>query len=149
MHTDYFEGVLQLRSPTPEVVAFVQKEIQDHGKVKISNIEYVNGGMDLYLTDQRFIKSVGKRLHDRFLGRLKTSSRLFTRNKQTSKDVHRVTVFFQVATFRVGDTILIHGIQAIIKDIKPRVKLQDLKTGKIFFIPFDRVFKAFETVKSI
>lgn len=144
MHTDYFEGVLQLRSPTPEVVAFIQKEIQDHGKVKISNIEYVNEGMDLYLTDQRFIKSVGKRLHDRFLGHLKSSSRLFTRNKQTSKDVHRVTVFFQVATFKPGDKVSIRGMQAIIKDVKPRVKLQEIKTGKFFFVPFDRVLAAFD-----
>ena len=139
MHNEYFEGVLQLRSPSREVLGFVRNAIQTHGKVRIAKEKKAGDGIDIYLSDQRFLQQVGKQLASRFCGRLKVTARLFTKDKMTSKDVHRVSVLFRLAQFNRGDTIVINGRSARILSIKKRVSLQDVRTGEVFVVPFERV----------
>ena len=52
-------------------------------------------GFDYYLTSQRYLQKLGKKLKTKFDGEIKVTTRLFSRDRQRSKDLHRVTVFFK------------------------------------------------------
>lgn len=142
MHNEYFEGVLQLRYPSEELLDFVDHAITNHGRVRIAKQKKMPDGVDLYLSNQRFLQHVGKQLNKRFSGQLKITTRLFTRDKTTSKDVHRVTVLFRLAQFKRGEAVVISGTSAIIQSIKRRVSLQDPVTGKVFSLPYETVERA-------
>jgi NMD protein affecting ribosome stability and mRNA decay len=96
--TTYFEGILQLRNPSKELIAFIENDIQKNHKkgVFANQIKEVKNGIDYYLTKNSYLRNLGKRLKKQFKGKLKTSAKLFTRNKQTSRDVYRMTVMFRV-----------------------------------------------------
>jgi len=102
MHANYYEGVLQLRNPTEQVEQFIIHEFKRKKTVFITKEKRMKDGVDLYVTDQRFLQSLGKRLQEAFPGELKVSGTLHTRNKQTSKDVYRITVFFRLYPFARG-----------------------------------------------
>lgn len=95
---EYFEGILQLRDIKQEVTDFCLEDIEKHsekGGIFFSKTEEVKNGVDFYCSSNKYLMHLGKKLKKRFKGELKTSAKLFTKNKQTSKDVYRVTVLFR------------------------------------------------------
>ena len=105
----YFEGILQIRQGSPELVSWVHKRIKEDGKAKIAKEKKVKGGVDLYLSDQHYLQSLGKKIKEEFLGILKVSRRLHTVNKMTSKLLYRVTVLFQQLPWKHGQRILVES----------------------------------------
>ncbi|MBS3159148.1 hypothetical protein J4206_07735 [Candidatus Woesearchaeota archaeon] len=96
--TKYFEGTLQLRTTDEEVIRFVNAELKDAKKkesVFITKKVEEKNGFDYYLTSQRYLQKLGKKLKTKFDGEIKVTTRLFSRDRQRSKDLHRVTVFFK------------------------------------------------------
>jgi NMD protein affecting ribosome stability and mRNA decay len=85
-HSQYFEAILQLRNPNDELINFVRNQVKT-----------LKNGVDMYISDQRFTRAMGNKMKKAFKGELKMSRKIFTRNKQTSKDVYRVTVLFRMA----------------------------------------------------
>ncbi len=108
MHPNYFEGILQLRNSNKEVVDFIKSETAKKGQ-KIAKEEKVPNGIDFYFVSRNFLRKIGYALQHSFCGELLFSARLHTRNRQTSKDVHRLYVLFRVSTFRKGDSISYKG----------------------------------------
>ncbi len=95
--TKYFEGTLQLRTTNEEVIKFVNNELKAAKKESVfitKKVEETNG-FDYYLTSQRYLQKLGKKLKTKFKGEIKVTTRLFSRDRQSSKDLHRVTVFFK------------------------------------------------------
>ncbi len=109
--TQYFEGILQIRNPQEDVMRFVDKAFE---QAKTRGI-YVNKkvpakqGVDYYATSQTFLSTLGNRLQHHFGGTLKISSQLFTQDKQTSKELYRVNVYFKAPPFKKGDIINYQG----------------------------------------
>ena len=95
-HSNYYEAIIQLRPYNEELIKFVLKRIKDRENVSITKEVPLKTGIDLYLTDQRFARSLGKDLKRRFKGKLILSRKLHTRNRMTSKNVYRVTVCFRL-----------------------------------------------------
>jgi len=96
---EYFEGVLQLREVNKEVIDFCLddiKRLSHKGGIFFSKIEEVRNGLDLYCSSNKYLQHIGKTLKKKFKGELKTTARLFSKNRQTSKDVYRVTVLFKL-----------------------------------------------------
>jgi len=93
---DYFEGVLQIRNPNEEVMNFIENQFKNNDKVWISKEIKLKTGMDYYVSSNRFLKQLGKKLKKSFKGELKLSKKLFTRNHLTSKEVYRGTVLFRL-----------------------------------------------------
>tara|TARA_Y100000034_G_C6684553_1_gene301075 strand:- start:169 stop:507 length:339 start_codon:yes stop_codon:yes gene_type:complete len=91
----YFEAKIQLRPFDEEMVAFVEKRIEKRDNVFITKVDKKKFGIDFYLNNSKFARILGKKLTKAFKGVLKTSVQLHTRNRQTSKDVYRVTVCFR------------------------------------------------------
>ena len=126
----YFEGKLQLRNPTPEVINYVLKQIRQDKYVWVAKQEKVRNGIDLWLSSNKFLQDIGAKLKKRFAGVLKKSKKLHTQNKITSKLVYRGTVMFRCLNFKKGDVIEIDGEQFKVMEISSQVRLKNLQTGK-------------------
>jgi len=126
----YFEGILQLRGPSEEVIEFARHAIDKREDVYISQEKKVAGGIDWYLSSQRFLRALGKKLKRRFNGDLKESRKLFSRNNQTSRDIYRVNVMFRLNKFKIGDIVEYKGQRVKVKSMGKMVSGVDLDTGK-------------------
>ncbi|MBW3005030.1 hypothetical protein KY310_04325 [Candidatus Woesearchaeota archaeon] len=126
----YFEGKLQIRNPTPEVMNYIRKKIAQDKYVWIAKEEKVNNGIDLWMSSNKFMLDLGKKLKKRFAGVLKTSKKLHTQHKMTSKLLYRVTVLFRCLKFQKGDIIEVSGEQLKVVEIGTQVRVKNLTTGK-------------------
>jgi NMD protein affecting ribosome stability and mRNA decay len=95
--TKYFEGRLQLRTTNKDVLSFVEQQLkraEDKG-IFVAKIEQHKNGLDYYITSKAYIKKISKELKKRFKGEVKETAKLFSRNRQTSKDIYRTTTLFK------------------------------------------------------
>jgi NMD protein affecting ribosome stability and mRNA decay len=136
--TPYFEGILQLRNPNKEVLDFIRSDVEKHKSqgVFISKEEKQTDGMDLLISSNKYLRALGKKLRSRYVGEFKESPRLFTHNRQTSRDMFRMNVFFRLKNYKVGDTVKKGEREITITKIGKRISGVDKKTGKKEFIDF-------------
>ncbi|MBI2548897.1 hypothetical protein HYW21_06115 [Candidatus Woesearchaeota archaeon] len=104
-HQDYFEGILQLRHATPDAIVFARQKVMQHPQVHITKEKVVRGGVDLYLTSKTFLKTLAVAIQKQFGGTLSMSPTLYSRDRQTSKDIYRLTVLLKLPLFQVGDVL--------------------------------------------
>ena len=135
-HSGYYEGILQLRNPNNSVLEFVFNLIEKEDISLISKKENVTNGIDIYLTSQKFLRHLGKKLKKHFRGELKTSVKLHTRNRVTSKDVYRVNVMFRMPEFKKGDIISYKGENIRIMGMGKKILAKDMATGRKFTLDF-------------
>jgi len=141
MHKDYYEGILQLRDTNNEIVNFVKRQVAKRIDVDISKVVKVINGIDMYFTSQRYLKALGKKLQKHFKGEMKISSKLYTRNRITSKEVHRVNVLFKPAKFKVGDIVKYKGSKLKIVKLGNKVACKYLDTGKSITLNYSSLSK--------
>jgi len=139
MHPQYYEGILQLRNPTKEVIQFVKSQIKKKN-IFISKEIKLKNGADIYVSSQRFLRALGIKLQKIFGGQLKTSRKLHTVSKKTGKRLYRVTVLHKLPKFKTGDTITYRGEKIKIKSIGKKISAKNIKTGKKLQINFDDIF---------
>lgn len=104
MHDKYFEGILQLRNHNKEIADFIRYEAAKESQI-ISKEEKVSNGIDFYFVSKKYLRTLGYKLQRTFSGELKSSARLHTRNRQTSKEVYRLHILFRVSNFKKGDSV--------------------------------------------
>ncbi|RME55066.1 hypothetical protein D6777_01810 [Candidatus Woesearchaeota archaeon] len=92
----YFEAVIQLRPYNEEVMRFIENQVKKQDKVFISRVEKLKTGVDIYISSQRFARTLGQKLKRSFKGELKITKTLFGRDKLKSKDIYRGTVLFRL-----------------------------------------------------
>ncbi|MBW2997444.1 hypothetical protein KY349_03855 [Candidatus Woesearchaeota archaeon] len=134
--SQYFEGTLQIREATPELLDFVRRDIAKHAKdgVHVTKESGKGKNLDLRLTSAKYLRVIGKKLKQKFNGELTETSKLFSRNKQTSKEIHRTTVLFKMRNYKIGDVVKSRGRKVKIKTIGKRVSGVDIETGKKVFV---------------
>ncbi|HLC96800.1 MAG TPA: NMD3-related protein [Candidatus Nanoarchaeia archaeon] len=91
----YYQGILQLRNPPEEALNFVKNQLAHDAKVWVAKEEKFKTGIDLYLSSNKFLLQLGKKLKKSFKGKLIISRRIHTTSRITSKEVYRVTVCFR------------------------------------------------------
>ncbi|MCM2326160.1 MAG: NMD3-related protein [Candidatus Woesearchaeota archaeon] len=128
-HGGYYEGVLQLRDLSEEMIDFV-KEYCHQNSIHISDEVSQEHGMDLKLSDKKKLQNLGQELQKKFGGTLKVNAQLFTRNRQTSKDVYRLHVYYEALDFKVGDAVFAENKLLMIKSIGKTIAGLDLFTDK-------------------
>ena len=126
---NYYQGILQLRDVNEEILNFVANQIKKRDDVAVTKTVKLQNGVDLYITSQKFIKILGKKLRDSFGGEIKVSAKLHTRSK-TGKDLFRVNVFFRMPKYKRGDIIEIRGDKVKLLQTGNRTFALDLKTGR-------------------
>lgn len=130
MHDQYFEGTLQLRNPDNEVKEYVENQIDKAKNVFISKIVKHKNGLDYYVSSRKFLHQLAKKLLVAFGGELKESPRLFSRNRQTGKEVFRLNVLFKLYDFKKGDIINIDKKIVKVTNISKSISSINIKTGK-------------------
>ena len=140
-NTDYFEGILQLRQIGDEVIEFAVKEIEKNENSHIAKIKKVTNGVDIYISPQKSLRSLGNKLQNRFGGQLMVSTKLHTRSRVTSRDLYRVNLLFRAPKFKKGDIIEYKGDKIKIINIHKKVFAKDVKTGKKLNISFKDLFR--------
>lgn len=128
-HPNYYEGILQLRNPNQEVIDFVKKAIHKAG-VFVSQEKRTVNGTDLYVGSQRFLRTLGRELQARFHGEMVISTRIHTRNRQTSKEVYRVSLLFRLYDLKIGQTAKFKNKFVKITHLGKKVKGIDVDTNK-------------------
>ena len=126
---NYFQGILQLRNVGDEVVSFVHNQIEKRNDVAITKTVRFSNGFDLYMTSQKFVRILGKKLKESFGGELKVSSKLHTRNKQ-GRDLYRINVLFRPAKYKKGDVVSVRGDEVRLISLGKKIFARNLKTGK-------------------
>ena len=126
---DYYQGILQLRDVNEEILSFVDNQIKKRGDVAITKTVKYSNGKDLYITSQKFIKIIGKKLRESFGGEIKTSAKLHTRNRQ-GKDLFRVNVFYRPLRYKRGDIVVVRGDKVKLLQVGRRIFALDIKSGK-------------------
>ncbi len=134
--TKYYEGVVQLRNITPDLENFVRQDLAgaEYQGVHIAKQAKKKDSWDIWLTSKKYMRQLGKKLKENFNGELVESAKLFTRNKQTSKDVYRLNILFRQRKFKVGDIITYRGKKIRIKTVGKRASGIDIDTGKKQFV---------------
>jgi len=129
--TEYFEGSLQVRNPNEMVEEYIKKDFENAGKkgIFVSKKTILKNGYNLMVSSQRYIQNLGKRLQAEFGGELKVSKKLFGINKETSKELYRVNVFFEAPLFSKGDVVKAGNKIVKVTNAKKQVSGVDLKTG--------------------
>tara|TARA_Y100000310_G_C20465682_1_gene707540 strand:+ start:313 stop:669 length:357 start_codon:yes stop_codon:yes gene_type:complete len=96
-HENYYEAKIQLRPFNEELIRFVIDTIDKNNKVRISKVIQLKTGIDIYLSSRKFATIIGKRLKNHYKnGKLLVTKTLFSRDRQTSKNIYRVTVLFRI-----------------------------------------------------
>ena len=138
-HSEYFEGVLQLRNPNQELLSWVRNQTKKDRRALISKEDEVPGGLDLYFTEQHYLQSLAKKLKERFSGEFKSNRRLQTVSHITSKELYRVTILFRTLKFKYGDVIESPSGKARVLSVGNQVQTQNLLSGRKERWPVDSV----------
>jgi len=101
--------------------------------------EDVRNGIDYKLTSAQFVRRLGKSLINKFGGELKETTRLVTRDNQTGKDLHRVSVLFRIPKFKKGDIVFYKSKEVKILNFGKKVFVVDVKTNKKQQVPYHRI----------
>jgi NMD protein affecting ribosome stability and mRNA decay len=136
-----FNAILQLRNPTGEMIKFVRSELERAKAKGVHCIkqEQVTNGIDYNMTDTQFTRHLGRLLQDKFGGELVETAKLFTRSRQTSKDLYRTTVLFRYPKFNKGDVVSYKGRDVRVINFAKKVYVEDLKTHKKEQVSYDKI----------
>ncbi|USN45875.1 MAG: hypothetical protein H6502_01960 [Candidatus Woesearchaeota archaeon] len=137
--TNYFEGILQLRNATNEVLDFVHEKVAAarHRGVGINKIVEEGNGANLYFTKKSYLPRLGQALIRKFGGQMKSSPQLFSVDKQSGKNLYRLNVYVELPLFSVGDVL---AIKNAVYQIRRTAKLLygvKLATGKTHTFPYE------------
>ena len=138
---DYFEGILQLRNVDNEVIDFVVKEIERTEDTQIAKVKKITNGYDIYVSRQRFLRSLGNKLQGKFGGQLIISKKLHTRSRMTGRELFRVNALFRMPNFKKGDIIKYKGDEIKVITLHKKVLAKDVKTGKKLNLSFKDIFR--------
>jgi len=97
-HANYYQAIIQLRPAEDKLVNYTLDYLENKEHVTISKTEKLKTGIDLYISSNHAAMALGKKLKQVFPGTLTLSRALHTRDRQTSKDLYRVTVLFRLKT---------------------------------------------------
>jgi len=105
--SQYFEGILQLKKPSDNVIEWLHNDMKKAEKkgVYVTKREEKKGVALYYITDKHYMINIGKRLYNNFGGILKINEQLFSHDRQTSKDIFRINVFFEASPYSKGDVV--------------------------------------------
>ncbi len=137
----YYEGILQLRNRKnadfENILDSALSRIDARKNVFVAKTVESKDGIDLYLSSNRFMASLGKWLNENYGGELKSSRKLFTRSHETGKEVFRVTVLVRLPDFSAGDIIMAGKRYLLVKAVKAKaITGSDLVTGKSLKQPY-------------
>ena len=138
---NYYEGILQLRNIRDEVIEFAIRRVEKSENAHIAKIKKVTNRIDIYISPQKSLRSLGNKLQKRFGGQITVSTKLHTISRVTSRELYRVNMLFRIPNFKKGDIIEYKGDKIKIISIQKKIFAKDIKTGKKLNIRFKDLFR--------
>ncbi len=131
-NSEFYTGILQVRNTkdnTDKIDSLVNKAVSDTKSV-VTKRQVVKNGIDYYVSSMRALRRASRCLQERFGGEVTFNEKLFTRDKQRSKDVYKVNTLVKLSNFKRFD-VLTDGKRIImLKSMSPLVGV-DLRTGRL------------------
>lgn len=137
-HPGYFQGILQLRNPSKELIKLVKEKVKEEG-IYIAKEVKLKNGIDMKISSNKFLLKLGKLLREKFNGDLKISKKIYSKDNITQKRIWRMTIMFKQVDFKPGDKVLIRGTEYKVNHLGSKVHCTELKTGKKKFFEYDEV----------
>ena len=141
MRPEYYEGTLQLRNPTEEVLNYVENAIKEDGKAFIAKTTKLPNGYDLRLSSQALIKKLGRKLKEIFGGELVQSIKETGYNKHGKAQV-RLNILFRQYPFKKGSIVTYKGDEYTIIEMVHRVRIKSKATGRSITVGYGELKKA-------
>jgi NMD protein affecting ribosome stability and mRNA decay len=149
-HVNYFESILQLRSPDDELIGFVNDTIKSREDVTLAKRKKVRNGFDYYLSSNKFASELGRYLYNTFGGDLKITKKQFSQHRMTSKVLYRVTVLFRMSPFKVGNFVIIEGkAYKLTSFVKKDYVGTNLENGKLADFKLDFILRNAEKIEPV
>jgi len=126
-HSKYFEGDMQLRDPTPELIKWVYDTTKHDAQSIIMKEKKVPGGVDLFFTNQHYMQALAKKMKQKFFGELKITSTLHTEKR--GEQLFRITAMFRFHKHKKGEEIEFKGERYTIETFGNIVGLKEVKSG--------------------
>jgi NMD protein affecting ribosome stability and mRNA decay len=145
----YYEGILQIRNSKnalfDKVIDTVFTAVEKNNSVFILKVNEIKDGVDIYLGSNKFLKAIGKTLHEKYGGDIKSSKKLFSVDRRTSKEIYRGTVLIRLPDFSVGDVVLVKNKYLYVSKISPKsISGFDIMLNKKTTIQYNDPEKIFE-----
>ncbi|MFA6888144.1 MAG: NMD3-related protein [Candidatus Woesearchaeota archaeon] len=136
LKTEYFEGILQLRGENKNVLEKADVFIMDDARIAekknvfITKREEVTNGFDYYYTKQQYLPGIMNKLATVFGATTKTHAELYSKNRQTSKEIYRVNASVRLPKYQKGSVIVYKEKVLQIIRIGKHLTAFDLKVRK-------------------
>lgn len=135
---EYFEGILQLRNVTDDLVQWVYTQTAKDARALITADTRVRGGYDLKFSSQKYLRIIGRKIKERFPGQITESRTLHTQSR-TGEDLYRVTVAFRQLPFKEGDIVRINNKEHKVLRLRDKAEVEDITTKKKRWLRFEDI----------
>lgn len=98
-----FQAKLQIRPENADIDNFIKEQIRGRNDCFINKEEPHKYGIDYFLSSQKFARTLGKKLKEKFDGELTITSTLHGFDRRHGKEVHRITVCFRLKKERPAE----------------------------------------------
>jgi NMD protein affecting ribosome stability and mRNA decay len=154
-NSTYFEGNLQLMNPNQEVVEFISRDIEKMKSkhVFLTDLKESKKMVEFFLTDQSYLKVLARKVQSEFGGRLELHETLFSKNRQTSKDLYRLTALLRLPELKKGDVISSDDHLYLVTKLSDSIIVEDLehnrKTKLQYGLDYDLLEKNNSTISKV
>jgi len=110
--TKYFEGILQVRNASNEVLDFIKNDLAKNRSkgFHINKETYIDDtglNVDYFYTNKGYMRIVAEKLKNHFGAVLKQNAQLFSINWETSKNIYRLNILVELPKYHKNDVIKI------------------------------------------
>jgi NMD protein affecting ribosome stability and mRNA decay len=125
----YFEGILQLRNARQDVKEYIAQYTAKH-EVYINKVVDLGKDVDYFFVRKKQLQPLALKLMRNFGAVIDSNAQLFSRNRQTSKDIFRVNTLVTLPNFAIGDVVEFEDAPILIKETNKIITGINLATGK-------------------
>jgi NMD protein affecting ribosome stability and mRNA decay len=137
MRAQYYEGTLQLRNPTEQVLNYAENAIRE-SNIHIAKMTKLPNGYDLQLSSQKFLTNLGNKLKQKFGGELVISRKETGFNKH-GKAQFRINVLFRQYAYKKNSFVIYRGEEYKIIALEHKVRIKSLENGKSITVGYDEI----------
>lgn len=125
----YFEGTFQLRNGRQEVKDYIKAYCKKN-KVYVNKLVDKGSEVDYYFVKKNQMQPLALKLMRNFGAEIETTARIFSKDRQTSKDIYRVNVLATIPKFAVGDVVEYQKFPFLVKETGKIITGMNLSLGK-------------------
>ncbi|MEM4260292.1 MAG: NMD3-related protein [Candidatus Woesearchaeota archaeon] len=148
--SSYFEGILQLKNPTNEVMKYIDSQFKKVKKkgIFITERKEFDGMIELFITDQTYLKVIAQNIQKHFGGKLSMNETLFSHNRQTGKNLYRLTILLVLPLLKKHDVLLYKKRVYTVTNLSDKIILRDIENEHKTNISYDDDYEKLEIQKT-